>query len=234
MAFLGKIFGSKPGPKKSSAEIMEGLGHQDDLMVKRVRVLQRQIDAAHQQAREQLAKGPAAREQAKRLLAKKKRLQKNLDQIEAQRGNLHGVQLVAEDSALQAAYVQTIQSTTAHLKAQQAGIEKIEDITEEAQEVVRAGQEAADALAQPLFDMPDEAELEAELDAMELEGVGSKKAAAAQAGTKRKAEGAEPPTAKRARPAAAAAAPAQKKPEEEETVDETMARLEAEMQPVAA
>eukprot|EP01062_Namystynia_karyoxenos_P003422 TRINITY_DN1121_c0_g1_i1.p2 TRINITY_DN1121_c0_g1~~TRINITY_DN1121_c0_g1_i1.p2 ORF type:complete len:323 (+),score=40.61 TRINITY_DN1121_c0_g1_i1:99-971(+) len=125
MAFLGDMFGPN-----SSAEVIKDLD-QSGSMGERARRMQGQIDALTQQAKSLIRKGSAGRDRAKRILARRTSVQKKLDQLEAQQGNVFAIKQLLDD-----------------LKW--------------ARNMMCTASEARAALARPLFEQPDDAELEAE------------------------------------------------------------------------
>eukprot|EP01062_Namystynia_karyoxenos_P003424 TRINITY_DN1121_c0_g1_i4.p1 TRINITY_DN1121_c0_g1~~TRINITY_DN1121_c0_g1_i4.p1 ORF type:complete len:458 (+),score=136.46 TRINITY_DN1121_c0_g1_i4:99-1376(+) len=146
MAFLGDMFGPN-----SSAEVIKDLD-QSGSMGERARRMQGQIDALTQQAKSLIRKGSAGRDRAKRILARRTSVQKKLDQLEAQQGNVFAIKQLLDD-----------------LKW--------------ARNMMCTASEARAALARPLFEQPDDAELEAELASMAVDMANGGGGAASAAGS---------------------------------------------------
>ncbi|CCK72578.1 Vps60p KNAG_0K02150 [Huiozyma naganishii CBS 8797] len=114
----------------------------------------------------------ALRQQAMKLLAKRRRLEQMRDSLDAQEWNMQQAQMTSETLQNTAVTVTAMQRSNAALKQQYGKIDldKLEDLQDEMQELVARGDELQSALAMgnpAEIDDLDEDELDAELAALE-------------------------------------------------------------------
>jgi charged multivesicular body protein 4 len=201
-------------------------------MDKRIELLEKKIEAETALAKQKVSKGD--RNGAKMCLMRKKTYEEQLNKLLVQRTNLEHLQMTHEQAIIDMEAFQAQQAAAAQLRKVYNGMsaEQVDAELDHVRDAVDDARVISDALAQPLGDVVDEGELEAELGELEQQDLDEKMLAAKAAAktktkTKAKAAREEDDLEKELD---ALQAPSKGRPEEQELDEEAeLAKLQAEL-----
>ncbi|XP_060521632.1 charged multivesicular body protein 4c [Cylas formicarius] len=170
MSFFGKLFGGKKDEAPTTGEAIQKLRETEEMLLKKQDFLEKKIDEYMSVARKNASKNKRVALQA---LKKKKRLEKNLQQID---GTLTTIELQRE--ALEGANTNTAVLTTMKNAAdalknahKNLDIDNVHDIMDDIAEQHDIANEISNAISNPVgfTDDLDEDELNKELEELETE-----------------------------------------------------------------
>lgn len=173
MSFFGKLFGGKKedeGP--TTGEAIQKLRETEDMLLKKQDFLEKKIDEFMLVARKNASKNKRVALQA---LKKKKRLEKNLQQIDGTLTTIEMQREALEGANTNTAVLNSMKNAADALKAahKNLDVDNVHDIMDDIAEQHDLANEISNAISNPVgfTDDMDEDELEKELEELEQEGL---------------------------------------------------------------
>ncbi|XP_065340208.1 charged multivesicular body protein 4 [Cloeon dipterum] len=171
MSFLGKIFGGKKGDKTpTTGEAIQKLRETEEMLMKKQDFLEKKIVQEVDIAKKNGTKNKRAAIQA---LKRKKRYEKQLQQIDGTLSTIEMQREALEGANTNTAVLQTMKSAAEALKHahQHMDVDQVHDMMDDIAEQQDVAREISDAISNPVaFGQDvDEEELERELEALEQE-----------------------------------------------------------------
>ncbi|XP_071444473.1 charged multivesicular body protein 4 [Hetaerina americana] len=171
MSFLGKMFGGKKGDKPlSTGDAIQKLRETEDLLIKKQEYLEKKIEIELATAKKHGTKNKRAALQA---LKRKKRYEKQLQQIDGTLSTIEMQREALEGANTNTAVLQTMKDAANALKAahQHMDVDQVHDMMDDIAEQQDVAREISDAISNPVaFGQDvDEDELEKELEELEQE-----------------------------------------------------------------
>lgn len=152
----------------STYKSIEALRNQQDILERKISLLEKQIEDRKAHLKETIAKGDKAK--AKNIFSEMKRKENDVEKLNVQLFNLQGLEKVLHDAKQQKEMTQTLKSATLSLRDEKQSVEEIEKVMDDAQDLLDTHQESSDILARKLAftasSYQDDQEVEAELDAL--------------------------------------------------------------------
>ncbi|KAF6216051.1 hypothetical protein GE061_000389 [Apolygus lucorum] len=169
MSFFSKVFGGKKDDKGPTAsEAIQKLRETEDMLVKKQEFLERKIEAEMMIIKKN---GTANRRVSIQALKKKKRFEKQLQQIDGTLSTIEMQREALESANTSSKVVQTMKLAADTLKTahQHMDVDQVHDMMDEIAEQHEAAKEISDAISNPVAfgNDIDEDELEKELEEME-------------------------------------------------------------------
>lgn len=174
---MNRIFGSSAG-KKPKPTLQDAISS-TDTRIASIEVKIKKLDGELMRYKEQMSKmrnGPgknAIQQRALRVLQQKKMYESQMNQLAQQTFNMESAALATENLRNTMATVDAMKTANKELRKQygKVDINKIEDMHYELEDLVEQANEIQESLARSYAvpDVIDEADLEAELDALQLE-----------------------------------------------------------------
>ncbi|KAI6152226.1 Snf7 family [Pisolithus tinctorius] len=174
---MNRIFGSSAG-KKPKPTLQDAISS-TDTRIASIEVKIKKLDGELMRYKEQMSKmrnGPgknAIQQRALRVLQQKKMYESQMNQLAQQTFNMESAALATENLRNTMATVDAMKTANKELRKQygKVDINKIEDMHYELEDLVEQANEIQESLARSYAvpDMIDEADLEAELDALQIE-----------------------------------------------------------------
>ncbi|KAI6047501.1 Snf7 family [Pisolithus marmoratus] len=175
---MNRIFGSSAG-KKPKPTLQDAI-NSTDTRIASIEVKIKKLDGELMRYKEQMSKlrnGPgknAIQQRALRVLQQKKMYESQINQLSQQTFNMESAALATENLRNTMATVDAMKTANKELRKQYGKIDmnKIDNMHDELEELVEQANEIQESLARSYAvpDEIDEADLEAELDALQLEG----------------------------------------------------------------
>jgi len=171
MSFLSKVFGGKKEEKApSTGEAIQKLRETEEMLIKKQEFLEKKIEQELQTARKNGTKNKRAAIQA---LKRKKRYEKQLQQIDGTLSTIEMQREALEGANTNTAVLQTMKNAADALKAahQHMDVDQVHDMMDDIAEQQDVAREISDAISNPVAfgtDV-DEDELEKELEELEQE-----------------------------------------------------------------
>ncbi|KAG8240240.1 hypothetical protein J437_LFUL004700 [Ladona fulva] len=171
MSFLGKMFGGKKGDKPmSTGDAIQKLRETEDLLIKKQEFLEKKIETELATAKKHGTKNKRAALQA---LKRKKRYEKQLQQIDGTLSTIEMQREALEGANTNTAVLQTMKDAANALKAahQHMDVDQVHDMMDDIAEQQDVAREISEAISNPVaFGQDiDEDELEKELEELEQE-----------------------------------------------------------------
>lgn len=176
MSFLSKVFGGKKEEKApSTGEAIQKLRETEEMLIKKQEFLEKKIEQEIAIARKNGTKNKRAAIQA---LKRKKRYEKQLQQIDGTLSTIEMQREALEGANTNTAVLQTMKSASDALKAahQHMNVDDVHDMMDDIAEQQDVAREISDAISNPVaFGQDvDEDELERELEELEQEELDKK------------------------------------------------------------
>ena len=148
---IGKLFGKKkkePTNTDKSLQTLQNLNGQIDVLKKKIYHCDKQIQGLTLEAKEKLKSGDKAG--AKKALAKKKRLNDQIKQLEGAQNMMEEQKAMLESSSTMKDVFNTLQTTTKVIKesGQGVSVEEIEKVREEMEDIKDAQKEVNDMFSE--------------------------------------------------------------------------------------
>ncbi|KAF4520303.1 hypothetical protein B566_EDAN004362 [Ephemera danica] len=171
MSFLGKIFGGKKGDKPpTTGEAIQKLRETEEMLMKKQDFLEKKIEQEIATAKKNGTKNKRAAIQA---LKRKKRYEKQLQQIDGTLSTIEMQREALEGANTNTAVLQTMKNAAEALKNahQHMDVDQVHDMMDDIAEQQDVAKEISDAISNPIaFGQDvDEDELERELEELEQE-----------------------------------------------------------------
>lgn len=171
MSFLSKVFGGKKdGKAPTTGEAIQKLRETEEMLIKKQEFLEKKIEQEIHTAKKHGTKNKRAAIQA---LKRKKRYEKQLQQIDGTLSTIEMQREALEGANTNTAVLQTMKSAADALKAahQHMDVDKVHDMMDDIAEQQDVAREISDAISNPVaFGQDiDEDELERELEELEQE-----------------------------------------------------------------
>lgn len=171
MSFFSKVFGGKKeAPVSTTAEAIQKLRETEDMLIKKQDFLESKIELELKTARQHGTKNKRAAFQA---LKRKKRYEKQLQQIDGTLSTIEMQREALESANTNTAVLTTMKSAADALKAahQHMDVDQVHDMMDDIAEQQDVAKEISDAISNPVaFGQDiDEDELEKELEELEQE-----------------------------------------------------------------
>ncbi|KRG00319.1 uncharacterized protein Dwil_GK22870, isoform B [Drosophila willistoni] len=171
MSFFGKMFGGKKEVAPSTGEAIQKLRETENMLIKKQEFLESKIEEELNTARKNASKNK--RELALQALKKKKRLEKQLQQIDGTLSTIEMQREALESANTNTAVLTTMKNAADALKSahQNMDVDKVHDMMDDIAEQQDVAREISDAISNPVAfgaDLDDE-DLERELDELEQE-----------------------------------------------------------------
>uniref|UniRef100_A0A1I8MSQ5 Snf7 n=1 Tax=Musca domestica TaxID=7370 RepID=A0A1I8MSQ5_MUSDO len=171
MSFFGKMFGGKKEQAPTTGEAIQKLRETENMLIKKQEFLETKIEEELNIARKNASKNK--REMALQALKKKKRLEKQLQQIDGTLSTIEMQREALESANTNTAVLTTMKNAADALKAahQNMDVDKVHDMMDDIAEQQDVAREISDAISNPVAfgaDIDDE-DLERELDELEQE-----------------------------------------------------------------
>jgi len=172
MSVFGKLFGGKKGEKpQTTGEAIQNLRETEEMLMKKQDFLEKKIDAEMVTARKN---AKTNKRMALNALKKKKRYEKQLQQIDGTLTTIEQQREALEGANTNTAVLQTMKSAADALKNAHKGmdVDNVHDMMDDIAEQQDVAKEISEAISNPVaFGQDfDEDELEAELNELEMEG----------------------------------------------------------------
>uniref|UniRef100_A0A1A9WMU2 Uncharacterized protein n=1 Tax=Glossina brevipalpis TaxID=37001 RepID=A0A1A9WMU2_9MUSC len=170
MSFFGKMFGGKKEQAPSTGEAIQKLRETENMLIKKQEFLESKIEEELNIARKNASKNKRVALQA---LKKKKRLEKQLQQIDGTLSTIEMQREALESANTNTAVLTTMKNAADALKAahQNMDVDKVHDMMDDIAEQQDVAREISEAISNPVAfgaDIDDE-DLERELDELEQE-----------------------------------------------------------------
>ncbi|XP_068143972.1 charged multivesicular body protein 4 [Drosophila tropicalis] len=170
MSFFGKMFGGKKEVAPSTGEAIQKLRETENMLIKKQEFLESKIEEELNTARKNASKNKRVALQA---LKKKKRLEKQLQQIDGTLSTIEMQREALESANTNTAVLTTMKNAADALKSahQNMDVDKVHDMMDDIAEQQDVAREISDAISNPVAfgaDLDDE-DLERELDELEQE-----------------------------------------------------------------
>ncbi|XP_032570379.1 charged multivesicular body protein 4c isoform X1 [Drosophila sechellia] len=171
MSFFGKMFGGKKEVAPTTGEAIQKLRETENMLIKKQEFLEAKIEDELNIARKNASKNK--RELALQALKKKKRLEKQLQQIDGTLSTIEMQREALESANTNTAVLTTMKNAADALKTahQNMDVDKVHDMMDDIAEQQDVAREISDAISNPVAfgaDLDDE-DLERELDELEQE-----------------------------------------------------------------
>ncbi|XP_034136192.1 charged multivesicular body protein 4c isoform X1 [Drosophila guanche] len=171
MSFFGKMFGGKKEVAPTTGEAIQKLRETENMLIKKQEFLEAKIEDELSIARKNASKNK--RELALQALKKKKRLEKQLQQIDGTLSTIEMQREALESANTNTAVLTTMKNAADALKNahQHMDVDKVHDMMDDIAEQQDVAREISDAISNPVAfgaDLDDE-DLERELDELEQE-----------------------------------------------------------------
>ncbi|KRG03991.1 charged multivesicular body protein 4b isoform X1 [Drosophila mojavensis] len=171
MSFFGKMFGGKKEVAPTTGEAIQKLRETENMLIKKQEFLESKIEEELNTARKNASKNK--RELALQALKKKKRLEKQLQQIDGTLSTIEMQREALESANTNTAVLTTMKNAADALKSahQNMDVDKVHDMMDDIAEQQDVAREISDAISNPVAfgaDLDDE-DLERELDELEQE-----------------------------------------------------------------
>lgn len=171
MSFFGKMFGGKKGDKPmTTGDAIQKLRETEDLLIKKQEFLEKKIELELATAKKNGTKNKRAAIQA---LKRKKRYEKQLQQIDGTLSTIEMQREALEGANTNTAVLQTMKDAANALKAahQHMDVDQVHDMMDDIAEQQDVAREISEAISNPVaFGQDvDEDELEKELEELEQE-----------------------------------------------------------------
>ncbi|XP_026834799.1 charged multivesicular body protein 4c isoform X1 [Drosophila erecta] len=171
MSFFGKMFGGKKEVAPTTGEAIQKLRETENMLIKKQEFLEAKIEDELNIARKNASKNK--RELALQALKKKKRLEKQLQQIDGTLSTIEMQREALESANTNTAVLTTMKNAADALKSahQNMDVDKVHDMMDDIAEQQDVAREISDAISNPVAfgaDLDDE-DLERELDELEQE-----------------------------------------------------------------
>ncbi|XP_017044554.1 charged multivesicular body protein 4c isoform X1 [Drosophila ficusphila] len=171
MSFFGKMFGGKKEVAPTTGEAIQKLRETENMLIKKQEFLEAKIEDELNIARTNASKNK--RELALQALKKKKRLEKQLQQIDGTLSTIEMQREALESANTNTAVLTTMKNAADALKTahQNMDVDKVHDMMDDIAEQQDVAREISDAISNPVAfgaDLDDE-DLERELDELEQE-----------------------------------------------------------------
>lgn len=176
MSFLSKVFGGKKGDKApTTGEAIQKLRETEEMLIKKQEFLEKKIQQEINTARKN---GTANKRAAIQALKRKKRYEKQLQQIDGTLSTIEMQREALEGANTNTAVLQTMKSAADALKSahQHMDVDQVHDMMDDIAEQQDVAKEISEAISNPVAfgnDIDDE-ELERELEQMEQEELNKK------------------------------------------------------------
>lgn len=172
MSVFGKLFGGKKGEKpQTTGEAIQNLRETEEMLMKKQDFLEKKIDSEMVTARKN---AKTNKRMALNALKKKKRYEKQLQQIDGTLTTIEQQREALEGANTNTAVLQTMKSAADALKNAHKGmdVDNVHDMMDDIAEQQDVAKEISEAISNPVaFGQDfDEDELEAELNELEMEG----------------------------------------------------------------
>ncbi|XP_067633153.1 charged multivesicular body protein 4 [Eurosta solidaginis] len=170
MSFFGKMFGGKKDVAPTTGEAIQKLRETENMLVKKQEFLESKIEEELNIARKNASKNKRVALQA---LKKKKRLEKQLQQIDGTLSTIEMQREALESANTNTAVLTTMKNAADALKAahKNMDVDNVHDMMDDIAEQQDVAREISDAISNPVAfgaDLDDE-DLERELDELEQE-----------------------------------------------------------------
>lgn len=170
MSFFGKMFGGKKEVAPSTGEAIQKLRETENMLIKKQEFLESKIEEELNIARKNASKNKRVALQA---LKKKKRLEKQLQQIDGTLSTIEMQREALESANTNTAVLTTMKNAADALKAahKNMDVDNVHDMMDDIAEQQDVAREISDAISNPVAfgaDLDDE-DLERELDELEQE-----------------------------------------------------------------
>ncbi|KAH8331663.1 charged multivesicular body protein 4 [Drosophila bipectinata] len=170
MSFFGKMFGGKKEVAPTTGEAIQKLRETENMLIKKQEFLEAKIEDELNIARKNASKNKRVALQA---LKKKKRLEKQLQQIDGTLSTIEMQREALESANTNTAVLTTMKGAADALKSahQNMDVDKVHDMMDDIAEQQDVAREISDAISNPVAfgaDLDDE-DLERELDELEQE-----------------------------------------------------------------
>ncbi|XP_030375256.1 charged multivesicular body protein 4b isoform X1 [Scaptodrosophila lebanonensis] len=171
MSFFGKMFGGKKEVAPTTGEAIQKLRETENMLIKKQEFLESKIEEELNTARKNASKNK--RELALQALKKKKRLEKQLQQIDGTLSTIEMQREALESANTNTAVLTTMKDAADALKLahKNMDVDKVHDMMDDIAEQQDVAKEISDAISNPVAfgaDLDDE-DLERELDELEQE-----------------------------------------------------------------
>jgi len=172
MSVFGKLFGGNKGEKpQTTGEAIQNLRETEEMLIKKQDFLEKKIEAEMVTARKN---AKTNKRMALNALKKKKRYEKQLQQIDGTLTTIEQQREALEGANTNTAVLQTMKSAADALKNAHKGmdVDNVHDMMDDIAEQQDVAKEISEAISNPVaFGQDfDEDELEAELNELEMEG----------------------------------------------------------------
>ncbi|XP_014093290.1 charged multivesicular body protein 4 [Bactrocera oleae] len=170
MSFFGKMFGGKKDVAPTTGEAIQKLRETENMLIKKQEFLESKIEEELNIARKNASKNKRVALQA---LKKKKRLEKQLQQIDGTLSTIEMQREALESANTNTAVLTTMKNAADALKAahKNMDVDNVHDMMDDIAEQQDVAREISDAISNPVAfgaDLDDE-DLERELDELEQE-----------------------------------------------------------------